>query len=88
MNVLIIDILGWLAAALILGAYALLSTGRLAADSTVYQALNVAGAAGFIANSGWYGAWPSAMLNVAWLAIGTYALVRLRRQASGSPQSR
>jgi hypothetical protein len=32
-------------------------------------------------NSGWNGAYPSAALNVVWMGIGTYAV--LRRRASG-----
>jgi hypothetical protein len=41
--------------------------------------LNIVGAAGFIVNSGWNGAMPSAVLNVVWLAIGLVALWRTRR---------
>ena len=42
--------------------------------------MNVVGA-GFIANSGWKGAYPSAILNVVWVGIGVAALIRLRAQA-------
>ncbi|MGH8284600.1 MAG: hypothetical protein ACRETT_02405 [Steroidobacteraceae bacterium] len=45
--------------------------------------MNVAGAIGFIINSGWNGAIPSAALNVVWLAIGLYALLIQRRRTSG-----
>ena len=76
---LIIEIIGWIAAVLILGAYALLSTGRIHSRSLTYQLMNIVGAAGFIVNSGWNGAMPSAVLNVLWLAIGLVALWRLRR---------
>jgi hypothetical protein len=65
---------------LILGAYALLTAGRLDSRSPAYQWMNVAGAAGFIVNSGYNGAIPSAALNVAWLGIGVYALIRFARQ--------
>ena len=68
--------------ALILGAYALLTAGRLASDSIVYQGMNVAGAACFIVYLSWKGAWPSVALNIVWLLIGAVALVRiLRRRA-------
>ncbi len=73
---LLVDIGGWLAAGLILLAYALLSTGRLSAGSRIYQGLNLVGALGFIVNSGWYGAMPSAVLNVIWMAVSCYALWR------------
>ncbi|MEO6311473.1 MAG: hypothetical protein ABIO47_04250 [Sphingomicrobium sp.] len=39
--------------------------------------MNVAGAAGFILNSGWNGAIPSAALNVVWMLIGGFALWRI-----------
>ena len=74
-----IEIIGWLGAALILGSYALLSIGRLKADSVTYQLMNVLGAAGFVVNSGWNGALPSAAMNVIWVGIGVYALHQLTR---------
>jgi hypothetical protein len=77
---MLIEVLGWAGMALILGAYGLLSAGRVASDSKTYQFMNIAGAAGFIVNSGANGAYPSAALNVCWIAIGFYALSR-RRQA-------
>ena len=72
-----------MAALLILGAYALLTAGKLTARSPAYQWMNVAGAAGFILNSGWNGAIPSAALNVVWLGIGAYALIRLGQRGRG-----
>lgn len=71
------EIVGWIGAVLILIAYGLLNAGRLTARSPAYQWLNVIGAAGFIVNSGWNGAWPSAILNVIWVGIGIAALIRL-----------
>jgi hypothetical protein len=41
--------------------------------------MNILGAAGFIVNSGWNGALPSAALNVIWMGIGIYALRQRRR---------
>jgi len=60
----------------VLASYALLSTGRLEGRSPFYQFLNVAGAAGIAVNSGWNGAVPSAVLNVIWVGIAIYALIR------------
>jgi hypothetical protein len=37
--------------------------------------MNVLSGAGFIINSGWNGAYPSAFLNVIWMAIGIYGVV-------------
>jgi hypothetical protein len=76
---LAIEVIGWSGAALLLGAYALLSAGRLKAESTTYQLMNILGAIGFIVNSGWNGALPSAAMNVVWLGIGLFALRQQRR---------
>jgi hypothetical protein len=56
--------------------------GRLTGQSAAYQAMNVAGAAGFIVNGWYHGAIPSASLNVVWMLIGGFALLRIlkRRQ--------
>ena len=78
MTELLVEAVGWAAALLILAAYGLLSSGRLAASSRAYQWMNIVGAAGFILNSGWNGAYPSAALNVAWMGIGIATICRIR----------
>jgi len=79
-----IEIIGWAAALLILAAYGLLTAGKLEAQSRAYQWMNVLGAAGFIVNSGWNGAIPSAALNVVWAGIGVAALWRIARKKGSS----
>jgi len=79
-----IEAVGWAAALLILAAYALLSAGKLTASSRAYQWMNVLGAAGFIVNSGWNGAIPSAALNVVWAGIGLAALWRIAHRKGSS----
>ncbi|MEO6360984.1 MAG: hypothetical protein ABIO43_10485 [Sphingomicrobium sp.] len=76
--------MGWVAALLILSAYGLLTAGKLKPDSPAYQWMNVAGAAGFILNSGWNGAIPSAALNVVWMLIGGVALWRIWKREGSS----
>jgi hypothetical protein len=71
-----VSISGWAATVLILGAYGLLSFGKIEARSWIYQVMNIVGAAGFIINCAYNNAWPSVALNVAWMAIGFYALRR------------
>jgi hypothetical protein len=73
---LLIEVIGWTAAAMMLSAYVFLTTGRLSSHSAVYQWLNVLSGAGFIVNSGWNGAYPSAFLNLIWMAIGLYGVIR------------
>jgi len=80
-----VEIAGWIAAGLILGAYALLTAGRLTARSPLYQWMNVVGAAGFVLNSGVNGAYPSAALNIIWMAIGAVALWSIARARSRAP---
>ena len=80
----LIEVIGWAAALLILAAYALLTAGKLKADDRAYQWMNVAGALGFIANSDWNGAIPSAALNVVWAGIGLTALWRIARTKDSS----
>lgn len=74
---LAVEVAGWAGAVLILVAYGLLSAGKLTGQSLTYQGMNVLGAAGFVINSGWHGAVPSAALNVLWLMIGAWASVRI-----------
>jgi hypothetical protein len=75
----LIEVVGWIGALLILGAYILLSTGRLDGRSRAYQWMNVVGAAGFVVNSGWNGAMPSAVLNVIWMGMGFLTLWQVRQ---------
>jgi hypothetical protein len=73
-----IEIAGWIAAVLILTAYGLLSAGKLTGKSVAYQVMNIVGAIGFVINTGYNGAFPSAVLNVIWVGIGVWALVKIR----------
>ncbi len=79
---LLLESIGWTGAALILFAYVMLSLGRLDGRSRVYQWLNVVGAIGFVINSGYNGAIPSATLNVIWAGIGLYTLWQVRRRST------
>lgn len=80
----VVDIAGWSGAVLILGAYGLISAGKMQARSALYQWMNLAGAIGFIINSGWNGAWPSVGLNVVWVGIAVTAMTRNSRRAPPS----
>lgn len=85
-EIIVIEVIGWAAAAIILAAYILLSLGRLEGRSYLYQWMNVVGAGGFIVNSGYNGAIPSAVLNVIWAAMGLFTLwsVWRARQAASA----
>jgi hypothetical protein len=79
---ILIESIGWSAAATMLAAYFLLTSGRLSSKSGIYQWMNVLSGAGFIVNSGWNGAYPSAFLNVIWMAIGIYGVFTGLRERS------
>jgi len=82
------EILGWAGTLLLLGAYALTSSGRLSGQAAGYHALNAIGAAGVAANVVARGAWPVATLEIIWALIGVVTLVRIalaRRNNSRSP---
>ena len=76
----IIDIAGWTGAILLLLAYALVSSRRLAGDSVRFQLLNLSGGLLLAVNSGYHGALPSVAVNVIWIVIGLAALVGARRR--------
>ena len=70
---MVTEVVGWGGAGCLLLAYALLSAGRLAAGAR-FQLLNLAGSAGLLLNGAAHGAWPSAALNLVWLAVGVAAI--------------
>ncbi|NUS99354.1 MAG: hypothetical protein HOP96_00045 [Sphingomonas sp.] len=79
-----VEAVGWTGALLILLAYLLLSAGKLTGQSSVYQAMNIVGAAGFVINGWWHGAIPSTALNVVWMGIGVVALWKITRRTRSS----
>lgn len=74
MNELIIDTIGWLGAVLVLYAYFMVSTKKLAGDSLHFQAANISGAFCLIINTYYHHAYPSAVVNVIWIGIALFAL--------------
>ena len=81
---LAVEVVGWTGALLILLAYLLISAGKLTGQSPLYQWMNIVGAAGFVINGWWHGAWPSAALNVLWLMIGAVASWRIIKTKGSS----
>lgn len=70
-----VEILGWLGAAMVVAAYAIVSYGRISGRNGLYQALNIAGALLLALNTAWHHAWPSAAVNVIWMFIAVGALI-------------
>ena len=79
-----VEAAGWIGAALILGAYVLVTAGKVTGQSALFQWMNVAGALGFIINGWAHRALPSAVLNVIWAAIGLVALWKIRQRPDSS----
>ena len=76
---MIYEIIGWGGTGAILLAYLLVSTGKITSNSRKYQLLNLFGAIGIIINSGIHGTTPSVGLNVVWLLIALYGLVKAKK---------
>lgn len=70
-----IEVVGWLGAAVVIVAYALVSFGVVHGRNRLYQSLNIIGGILLAVNTAWHGAWPSAAVNVIWTIIAAGALI-------------
>ena len=77
-----VDLLGWVGAAAVLLAYWLISTHRAKADAAGFQSLNLLGGVLLALNTGYYRAYPSTLVNVIWVGITVYALMRRSARAA------
>jgi hypothetical protein len=77
------DAIGWTGAALLLVAYAMVSSKKLEVDSTAYQLLNIIGSVFLVANTIFYRAYPSSFVNVIWAGIAIFSITIRRRLSSG-----
>ncbi len=80
---MLVEVIGTGGACLLLLAYFLTSTSRIAADSTLGHLLNLGGAAGLGVNAVAHHAIPPATLNLIWALIALVALFRRRKPAAG-----
>jgi hypothetical protein len=74
MNNSVIEGIGWVAAAVILLAFALLSFNLLSSNSVIYQVMNILGPLGITIVSLRKKAYQAAFLNAAWMLIAMVAL--------------
>jgi len=84
MTKLLVDGIGWLGAAVLLLAYALVSFKKMKPDSGYYQLMNAGGSAFLIVNTLYYRAIPSAFVNLIWIFIAIAAYLRVRARAGGA----
>ena len=72
----LIATIGWIGAVSLLAAYLLLLSRRASADGHLYLSLNFLGSACLAVSTSAARAWPSAAVNLIWLAIGIAPLIR------------
>lgn len=79
-NDIALQVIGLLGPLFLLGAYALLSSGKLVATSPVYQVMNLLGA-GVMTWVGFAtGTWAVWVLNGTWALIAILGLIRISRR--------
>lgn len=83
-----LDALGWVGAGALLLGYALVTRVPAATAGRRYLALNLAGSAGLAANGLAHDAWPSATLNLLWLALALNALRQRLTNTWGAADTR
>ena len=71
-----VDVLGWIGAFLFLIAYALVSLKKVAGDALVFQGINIVAGIFLVTNTVYWKAYPSAVLNLAWIGIAIFTLGR------------
>jgi len=72
----VVDVMGWVGMVFVLGAYGMLTAGRLRADGVPYQLANLLGGVLLLVNTAYHYAWPSAALNLVWFIIGAAGIVK------------
>jgi hypothetical protein len=76
------DTVGWLGAAALLVAYAMVSSRKLEGHSAAFQLLNVSGSLLLAANTIFYGSYPSTFVNLIWAAIAIFSVATRKRLSS------
>lgn len=70
--------LGWIGTIAYLLGYYLVSVEKISPTGKLFHGLNIVGAAGLIGNAFYLTDYPNIVVNVAWLAIGVFAIYRNR----------
>ncbi len=82
-NAVWFDAIGWVGAAALLVAYAMISHKKLEGDSAAYQLLNISGSLLLAANTIFYGSYPSTFVNLIWAGIAIFSIATRRRAPFG-----
>ncbi len=70
------NVLGWIGAVLVLGAYALVSLGKLPPSSRMWATMNILGAGSLAGSATLDENWPFVVLNSVWVAIGVASFIK------------
>jgi hypothetical protein len=81
-NAVWFDAIGWVGAAALLVAYAMVSHKKLEGDSATYQLLNISGSLLLAANTIFYGSYPSTFVNLIWAGIAVFSIMTRKRLES------
>ena len=81
-NAVWFDAIGWIGAAALLVAYAMISHKKLEGDSAAYQLLNISGSLLLAANTIFYGSYASTFVNLIWAGIAVFSIAARRRVSS------
>lgn len=84
MSKVFVDLLGWVGAVLLLVAYGCVSFKKLRPELIAYQVINGLGSCCLVVNTMFYRAYPSAFVNVIWIAIALTAGMRAKAQSQGT----
>jgi hypothetical protein len=76
------DAIGWAGAAALLFAYAMISSRKWQGHSSAFQFLNIGGSVLLAANTIFYGAYPSTVVNIIWAAIAIVTIAHSKRASS------
>jgi len=76
MNEFMIDIIGWVGSIILIAAYWANSKDLINAQTFTYQFLNILGSILLIVNTIYYGAYPSSAVNIIWVVIGSFFLMK------------
>ncbi len=79
MTEIIIETIGWSGSVLILAAYFLNMQHRILATSPLYIWANLVGGFCFVINTYYHHAFPSMTLNIVWVLIAVYSLVKAKK---------
>ena len=79
MEKLIIDIIGWVGSLMLIMAYWSVSKKRIEPESFIYHGLNIGGSLLLIVNTCYYGAFPSAAVNIIWVFIGVFYITKYKK---------